>query len=173
MFVQAYQSYLFNRLLSQKLSINPSKDGEAGDYVAELDSYGLPSRAATLIVQEDKMKINEDLRDGKKCLVLPVFGYKTEIPDSADGDVEREILSEEDVQLDDFYLPELKEFSSQGAFRPVIAPINDFNVSRISEDSLNPDRVAVELEFSLRRGEYATILLREIMKPEEPMNVGF
>ena len=173
MFVQAYQSYLFNRLLSQKLSMNPSKGGEVGDYVAELDSHGLPSKAAKLIVQEDEMKINEDLRDGKKCLVLPVFGYKTEIPDSADGDVEREILSEEDVQLDDFYLPELKEFSSQGAFRPVIASINDFNVSRISEDSLNPDRVAVELEFSLRRGEYATILLREIMKPEEPMNVGF
>jgi len=173
MFVQAYQSYLFNRLLGQKLSTTPSKGGEVGDYVTELDSHGLPSKVAKLIVQEDKMKINEDLRDGKKCLVLPIFGYKTEVPDSADGDVERKILSEENVQLDDFYLPELKEFSSQGAFRPMIAPINDFDVSRIAEDSLNPDRVAVELEFSLRRGEYATILLREIMKPEEPMNMGF
>lgn len=173
MFVQAYQSYLFNSLLSQKLSMNPSKRDGVGDYVVELDSHGLPSRVATRIALGDKIKVNEELRNGKKCFVLPVFGYKTEIPDTADGDVEREILSEEDVQLDDFYLPELKEFSSQGAFRPMIAPINDFDISRTLGDPLKPDRITVELEFSLRRGEYATILLREIMKPEEPMSTGF
>ena len=173
MFVQAYQSYLFNQLLSQKISMNPSKGGEVGDYVVELDSHGLPLKVATLIVQGDKMKANENLTNGKKCLVLPIFGYETEIPDSTDGDVAREILSEEDVQLGDFYLPELKEFSSQGTFRPTIAPIKDLNISRMSGDTLNPNRTALELKFSLRKGEYATILLREIMKSEEPMNMGF
>jgi tRNA(Glu) U13 pseudouridine synthase TruD len=29
------------------------------------------------------------------------------------------------------------------------------------------------LEFSLGKGEYATVLLREVLKPEDPQSAGF
>ena len=51
--------------------------------------------------------------------------------------------------------------------------MKNFELTEITEDNLNPDKNAVKLSFSSRRGEYATIVLRELMKPDEPIPAGF
>ena len=55
----------------------------------------------------------------------------------------------------------MQEVSSEGGFRQ--AAIHCSNYS--SHDDV--------VEFSLSRGSFATILLREIMKPKDPMTAGF
>ncbi|RLE81338.1 MAG: hypothetical protein DRJ36_01425, partial [Thermoprotei archaeon] len=43
----------------------------------------------------------------------------------------------------------------------------------ISEDELHESRTKVTIRFVLKRGFYATILLRELMKPQSILTAGF
>ncbi|RLG97782.1 hypothetical protein DRO29_02415, partial [Candidatus Bathyarchaeota archaeon] len=38
---------------------------------------------------------------------------------------------------------------------------------------VNPSKFKVELDFTLLRGSYATVLLREVMKPRNVVEAGF
>ena len=58
-------------------------------------------------------------------------------------------------------IKELQETSIEGGFRNASLSCTDY--------SLNDNIVS----FTLSRGSFATILLREIMKPEEPLLAGF
>jgi tRNA pseudouridine13 synthase len=55
----------------------------------------------------------------------------------------------------------MQEASSEGGFRQAAIHCSDYSAH---------DNV---VEFSLSRGSFATILLREIMKPQDPMLAGF
>jgi tRNA(Glu) U13 pseudouridine synthase TruD len=41
------------------------------------------------------------------------------------------------------------------------------------KDVANSQKKLVNLEFTLRKGSYATIILRELMKPTNPIKAGF
>jgi len=55
----------------------------------------------------------------------------------------------------------MQEVSNEGGFRQAAIHCTDYS----SHDDV--------VEFSLSRGSFATILLREIMKPKNPMTAGF
>ena len=55
----------------------------------------------------------------------------------------------------------MQEVSSEGGFRQAAIHCSDYS----SENN--------DVEFSLSRGSFATILLREIMKPSDPLTAGF
>ncbi len=55
----------------------------------------------------------------------------------------------------------MQEVSSEGGFRQAAIHCSDYS----SYDTT--------VEFSLSRGSFATILLREIMKPKDPIIAGF
>ncbi len=55
----------------------------------------------------------------------------------------------------------MQEISSEGGFRQAAIQCTDYS----SHDAT--------VEFTLSRGSFATILLREIMKPEDPILAGF
>ena len=48
-----------------------------------------------------------------------------------------------------------------------------FTRTQISEDPLNANMVMATIRFSLPKGSYATILLREFMKVENPVLAGY
>lgn len=56
----------------------------------------------------------------------------------------------------------MQEVSNEGGFRQ--AAIDCTNYSTCDDDMI---------EFSLSRGSFATVLLREVMKPNNPMAAGF
>ena len=58
------------------------------------------------------------------------------------------------------------EASSKGGYRPVIMPIKDFQTLEINDDPLNESKKMLKVTFSLGKGSYATILLRELMKTD-------
>ncbi len=55
----------------------------------------------------------------------------------------------------------MQEISSEGGFRQAAIQCTD----HFSKDTT--------VEFTLSRGSFATIVLREIMKPEDPLGSGF
>jgi tRNA pseudouridine13 synthase len=77
--------------------------------------------------------------------------------------ITRTILHEEEVAAKDFYIKEMQELSHQGGFRQAPLWCMDFLYER---DPLT-------VSFKLPKGSYATTLLREIIKPDDPIRSGF
>jgi tRNA pseudouridine13 synthase len=76
-----------------------------------------------------------------------------------------EVIQEEGVVTRSFYIKEAEEMSNEGGFRPAALLCADLSAER--------EKVGVVMEFSLGKGEYATVLLREVLKPEDPQSAGF
>src|SRR5215208_4109749 len=74
----------------------------------------------------------------------------------------KKIMDEENVTPRDFYIQEMQELSNQGGFRQASLCCRDLSY-----------KGSLVLSFKLPKGSYATTLLREIMKPEDPINAGF
>jgi tRNA pseudouridine13 synthase len=91
---------------------------------------------------------------------LPGYSFK-----STDGRFENKmylLMKDENISPKDFYLKEMQELSVEGGFRQLPLLVNDFTYS---DDLL--------VKFKIPIGSYATILLRELMKPDDPIKSGF
>jgi len=148
LFIQAYQSYLFNKFLSQRIQ------------------NGLPLRSAR--EGEHKLRINN-----KEYLALPLIGYMQPVSTSKQGEIEKQILQKEDITPQDFKVSTMPEISFSGGLRTALAPLIGLNIEKPIKDGANPKKKMVSLGFTLRKGSYATIILREFMKPPNPIKAGF
>ena len=168
LFVQAYQSHLFNRFLSERIrSCFPLNASEAGDFVVNVERSGLPMpKTGKLATASSLAEINEMIKAGKLRVALPLVGFRQKLSQGAMGEIEKRILKSESVETDRFRVAEIPRISGQGELRTVISPIRDFTVQSVGEGQ-------VKLSFMLLRGSYATMLLREIMKPRNPILAGF
>jgi tRNA pseudouridine13 synthase len=166
LFVHAYQSYLFNLILSQRMKQNlPFYVAIAGDEVCFHNKFGFPDPDKVEKVTANKLEgMNRLLKRGRAFVTAPIFGYETELADGVIGAIERKVLEDEAIELGNFYIEKLPELSSKGTSRPVLLPV-DLN-AEISDDELNPGQLKVKLNFFLPKGTYATVLLREYMKGE-------
>ena len=166
LFVQACQSYLFNRFLSERIRKEiPLNKPQFGDYVIELDEFGLPTREFFKATKENLPKIKGKIDMGKASIAMPLIGHKQALSGGIQGRIEETILREKNIRPEDFHIPQMPKTSSPGSLRLVLAPMIDLQVRDPLRDQLNPNRIMIELGFTLRRGSYATILLREFMKP--------
>ena len=143
-YVQAYQSFIFNQSLSLAFS-----DGEA-----------LFEAQPSDICFDSKGIIGKYVKGLDQRLALPFVGYSYYKKTRFDYQISK-ILKQEEIAPKDFFIKEMQEVSSGGGFRQAAL--------HCSEYSSYDDTV----EFSLSRGSFATILLREIMKPNDPMLAGF
>jgi tRNA pseudouridine13 synthase len=175
LFVQAYQSYLFNRFLSERIrngfALNTA---EVGDYMVNVERSGLPmiktgkmADAATLA------ETNESIKTGKMRIALPLVGIKQRFSQGVMGQIEKQILEAEGIKTENFKIDAIPMISGRGELRAIVSPIKNFRVHNISRIADNLKEHQAELEFMLLRGSYATVLLREIMKPHNPISAGF
>jgi len=143
-FVEAFKSYIFNRTISK-----------AYEYREEL-----------LRPEEDDVCYDKDdnlgryQNDPQQRLAIPLVGYSYSKKNRFNQDISQ-ILDEEQVSPKDFFVKEMQEVSDEGGFRQAAIQCRDFSISE------------PYLSFTLSRGSYATILLREIIKPMDPITAGF
>ncbi len=175
LFVQAYQSYLFNRFLSKRIGYDFSlNEAEVGDYVVNVERSGLPMPTMHRIVSVDSLsEINDSIRQGKMRVAIPLVGFKQHLSQGFMEEIGDGILEEEDVKLENFKIALMPEVSERGGLRTVITPLKNFLLQEISCDTTNPQKYQAKLCFMLFRGSYATTFLREIMKPRNPIKAGF
>jgi len=144
--LSAYQSHLFNRVVAARL--------EELDRVREGDlAWKHDSGAVFLVVDADVEQPRA--RRLEISASGPMFGYKMGMPQGEPGRLEREVLEEEGLSLEDFRLS--GGLRAEGARRPLRVPLG--------EVELWYDE-GVMLRFELPPGSYATNVLREIMKDE-------
>jgi tRNA pseudouridine13 synthase len=175
LFVQAYQSYLFNRFLSERIKIGFSLDkAEVGDYVVNVERSGLPMvNVAKVADAENVTAANELIKEGRMRVALPLIGTKQKLSQGVMGQIERQILEEKGVETENFRVDAIPETGRRGGLRAVVAPVKSFKTHGVSACAANQRERQADLSFMLLRGSYATVLLREIMKPIEPLKAGF
>ncbi len=169
LFVHAYQSYLFNLVLSHRMKQNlPFNEALVGDVVCFRNKFGLAEIHKDRVerITENKVEgINRLIKRGRAFVTAPVFGYETEFAEGVEGEIERKVLEDEGVELNDFYIEKIPEISSKGTRRPILVPVQvKLSDEEVSDDDMNPGRNKVKLKFFLPKGSYATVVLREYMK---------
>jgi tRNA pseudouridine13 synthase len=158
LFVHSYQSYLFNKMVSIRLARGfPLTTGFDGDRVWAPDK----GRVRT-VVPKNINDVNQSLAAGRVSVQMPVPGYETELSDGVIGQVEQEVLMSEGVDLAAFKIESCPRLASKGVMRNIALPV-DIGFT-VAPDELTNDQVKVELRFFLPKGDYATSVLREIMK---------
>ncbi|MGI0046031.1 MAG: tRNA pseudouridine(13) synthase TruD [Nitrosotalea sp.] len=143
-FVEAYQSFVFNRTISMAYEMGedlfcPQANDVCYDKNDELGRYQ---------------------NDPEQKLAVPFVGYSYSKKNRFEYQISK-ILEEESMTAKDFFVKEMQEVSGEGGFRHAVMLCKDF----VSDPPY--------VNFTLSRGSYATILLREIMKPSDPVAAGF
>ena len=158
MFVHAYQSYLFNRILSMRMKkYGNLLEPLPGDTVLKVD--GLFNADKTEEIQVNRLnvqKIAAMCRNDSMRISIPLFGYESRISTGEQGELESKVLEDENVTPDMFRIQGHSELSSKGERRIVSCKPVDFQLGEHGT-----------LKFSLGRGVYATSLIREILKNTE------
>lgn len=155
MFVHAYQSYLFNRILSRRMSEtgNP-RELFPGDVVLKVDHLFNAEKDNPISVNRMNLeRITEMFNHDQVRQTAPLIGYETEFTKGMQGEIESEILEEEKVSSGMFRIQGHAELSSRGERRVLYCKPVDFV---LDEGGI--------FHFSLGRGIYATSLLREFTK---------
>ena len=125
-----------------------------------------------MVTSETAAEINEQVKAGKMRVALPIVGVKQKLSQGIMGEIEKQVLEEEEINLESLQVNELSRVGGRGGLRTAITLVKDFKIKNISTNEKDSS-CQVELSFMLLRGSYATVLLREIMKPSDPLKAGF
>ncbi|MFP4545287.1 MAG: tRNA pseudouridine(13) synthase TruD [Methanomassiliicoccales archaeon] len=160
MFVHAYQSYLFNRILSERMRRGlPLNRPVEGDVVLPVGRDDLPEHDSHIPVTGENMDLVwKQLRDGRAVIGGLVFGSESEFAGGEMGEIERSVVESEGIQRRDFLVPDMPRASSKGNRRELVGRFSEL------EHRVEGDRL--DIRFSLTKGCYATSLLREYMKAD-------
>ncbi|ARD85621.1 tRNA pseudouridine(13) synthase TruD [Ferroplasma acidiphilum] len=155
LFIHAYQSYLFNRILSDRMKYAGSMHKVLeGDLLYPVDRYFNPDRSQLIRASSYNIeKLNNLSRENRIRTVIPLIGYSTELSSGIEGEIESRIMAEEGIEKKDFNLSSDRRLGSSGDYRIMSVLPVDFKI--IEKNRIN---------FSLGKGIYATSLLRELIK---------
>lgn len=160
MFIHAYQSYLFNEMLSRRMDAGmPLNMPVVGDVVIPLDANRIPQHENPILTTSRNIDlVSRQVRAGRAFVTITLFGSDGDFAEGEMGEIEREVISEAGLKHEDFVIPELPRCSSKGSRREILCPLKDLKYSMADDGYV--------LDFSLPKGNYATCLLREFMKSE-------
>lgn len=149
-----YQSLVWNKVATERVR-------RYGIQPIEGDLYFQDSGSEVSVVTDpETVSIRQ--------VVLPLPGYTIRYPKNAIGDLYREILSADGVELS--VKSDTEESSAKGSYRKLIQHANNLkweNVTQDKEDKFDTSSDCVvdaaRFTFELESGCYATMMLRELM----------
>jgi tRNA pseudouridine13 synthase len=139
LFVHAYQSWIFNKIIEKRIELFGKK--------------------ALSPIEGDVLD-----KEGKVLSLLP--GFESEFAEGKAGEIEKEIMKEEEMKFEDFRVKGQSELSSKGNRKEIALFPKNFELVKIFDDEFNEGKKACELKFFLSKGNYATTVLRELIKEE-------
>ncbi|MEM4257744.1 MAG: tRNA pseudouridine(13) synthase TruD [Candidatus Thermoplasmatota archaeon] len=165
MFINAYQSYLFNKMLSERMHRKlPLHQACIGDIILPFRNNVVSDEYIT-VSSSNSAKINEQVQKQKAFVSCILVGFKPVFSSGEMGEIEHEVFKQEKIDVRDFVIPDIPFLSSRGSRRSILAPLRNLTY-HIESDTYHEGKKAVMLSFSLLKGCYATSFLREIMKSE-------
>ena len=165
--ISSFQSYLFNKMVSLRVHQGHSLHNPVkGDVIGILEEE---NGNITKIKHTYGGRYDEYLQEARKLnrakILTPLVGYNTDLDEFPYmKTLFLEIIKNDGIALNLFKNKLLEMYEFKGSFRPImVKPIGLKNIE-YSIDDLFPDRYKMKIEFSLQKGSYATLLLREIVK---------
>ena len=160
MFTHAYQSWLFNEMLSKRMDAGlPLNMPVEGDIVIPLDANKIPQHENPILTTSKNIDlVTRQCRAGRAFVTITLFGSDGELAEGEMGEIERKVIEDNRLSHEDFVIPGLPRCTSKGSRREIICPLKNLECE-INEDNY-------KLKFMLPKGNYATCLLREYMKSE-------
>ena len=161
LFVQAFQAFLFNKTLSiaikNDFSLTVPEENDLCFDVFEDD----------LIFGKIRKYEKEKPTDGRvqRLPIIRLPGYSFQPGKNRFDKIIKEFMKQENLSAKDFFIKEMQELSESGGFRQACYVCKNFKYKR-EENSLL-------VGFSVPKGSYATVLLRELIKPVNPIESGF
>ena len=147
--LSAYQAFLFNAWLAERISVGLFDRLLNGDVAKKTDTGGL-------FEIEDSERERPRFEAGEITYTGPIYGGRMRWAGGQAGDLERNILERFKVTVD-----MLRRARLDGSRRPAKLFISDLTV--------RPDPVGLSFSFSLPKGAYATTVLREFIKADPPL----
>lgn len=149
MFVHAYQSYLFNAAVSERVAMGMDKYIE-GDIVIDKEEH--------IVRDKSHEEFQEMVSSFEINQTSPLYGTKVPFAGGKVGKMEEEILNSYNLTKADFEVSKMPRLGSHGLRRAMRFQLWDAS-AKASEDG-------VICEFSIDKGSYATAVLREVMKKD-------
>lgn len=143
-FVQAFQSFVYNQTVSRAYAFG--------------EDMTKPQQGDVCFDRDDNLGRYQN--DPIQRLAIPLVGYSYSKKNRFDNFISR-ILEEQQITPKEFFIKEMQETSEEGGFRQATISCRDFAIKE------------PYVEFTLSRGSYATMLMREIIKPGDPIASGF
>ncbi len=161
LFVQAFQAYLFNKTLSIAIRDDfsltvPEENDLCFDVFDDNLIFGK-------IRKYEKEKLTDSRMQRLPIIRLP--GYSFQPGKNRFDKIIKEFMKHENITAKDFFIKEMQELSESGGFRQACYVCKNFKYKK-EENSLL-------VGFSVPKGSYATVLLRELIKPANPIESGF
>jgi tRNA pseudouridine13 synthase len=145
--VSALQSGLFNQWLAERMTRGDYRALLSGEVAQKCDTGGL-------FVVQDLAEAAARFAQGAITYTGPMFGSKMMAAADAAGEYESALLSAYALTADDF-----RQLKAPGSRRRAILDVGDLSVQ--------PDQQGLLFSFSLPPGAYATVVLREFMRPPD------
>jgi tRNA pseudouridine13 synthase len=156
LYVQAYQSMIFNETMSLVVG-----KGEDISKMKPGDNWAATSHGGLMTARP--MGVRDPATDDAVPMVQ-MAGYAFRDYGSRFDACLKKAMEEEGVAAKDFFVEEMQEVSVEGGFRrPHLA---------VGDATWSVEGKTATLKFTLGKGEYATVLLREVLKPRDPAASG-
>lgn len=154
LFVHAYQSALFNRIVEARLETIPVAVAELGDMIV-MERQG--TRAFTTVnasnMRAVQARLSKDI-----SVACPLLGHRSVLPRSTMGRIAGEILESEGMSLQDFENKDMPVLGSSGSGREILARCHDlsYQINGQAGD------LSCSTHFTLGKGSYATVFLQQL-----------
>lgn len=139
LFVHAYQSYLFNKILEKRIEL-----------------FG----------EKALQKIDEEETNSEGFPIGLLAGFESKYSVGKIGEIEKKVLGEENICFTDFKIRAQSDLSSKGSRKEIALFPKNFLLEEIFDDEFNEGKKAIRISFYLDKGNYATTVLKELIKEE-------
>jgi tRNA pseudouridine13 synthase len=149
--INAYQSHLFNEILSGVLRRLRA--------ATPFPALRYKTRWGELLFPES---LPEQTHARLAALELPVPAYDSVIEDPLAAEATAEVLASEAISLAEMRVRQLPRMDVRGITRGALLAPEDLRVVEQAADELYPGRSRITLAFFLPRGGYATLLIKRL-----------
>ncbi|MFW9864541.1 MAG: tRNA pseudouridine(13) synthase TruD [Candidatus Thorarchaeota archaeon] len=165
--ISSFQSYIFNKMLSLRVKKGYSLFTPVeGDVISILDDYnGNVTPVKYIYGGNYDEYLEKALNVNRALIILPIIGTNTNLDDfPLMKSIYKEIIELEGINEDIFQQDIAKDIAFKGSIRAIIAKPTDLKLSNTTDDECNINKKKIRIEFSIQKGSYATMLIRELIK---------